>query len=284
MLVNVQKRHIKIHLKKSSARYILFGMTITAKIHLNLNGKTALVTGASGGLGECFARVLAGAGARVILAGRRARPLTDLATQITDNGGEALAVTLDVTSSSSITDSFDRIQSEGWLADVVICNAGVATGSKSLDTPEQDWNKVLDTNLKGCWMVANEAAKRLIAADKPGSIINITSILGHRVASNVAPYTTSKAALEQLTRALALEWARHGIRVNALAPGYIETDLNREFFASEPGKAMIKRIPQRRLGQPDDLTGPLLLLASDLSAYMTGSTLVADGGHLQSTL
>ncbi|MEX0605840.1 MAG: SDR family oxidoreductase [Marinobacter sp.] len=259
-------------------------MTITNTSQLELNGKTALVTGASGGLGEHFASILAAAGAKVILAGRRAEPLAKLAKRISSEGGEALTVSLDVTSSTGVSETFDLIQSEGWLADIVVCNAGVATGSKSLDTREEDWDKVLDTNLKGCWLVANEAAKRLIAAERPGSIINITSILSHRVASNVVPYTTSKAALEQLTRALALEWARHNIRVNALAPGYIETDLNRDFFATEPGKAMIKRIPQRRLGQPGDLTGPLLLLASDLSAYMTGSTLVADGGHLQSTL
>jgi NAD(P)-dependent dehydrogenase (short-subunit alcohol dehydrogenase family) len=259
-------------------------MTITKTTQIDLNGKSALVTGASGGLGEHFARVLAAAGAKVILAGRRAEPLQNLARSIAGDGGEALFATMDVADSASVSGAFERIQAEGWLADIVVCNAGVATGTKSLDTNEADWDKVLDTNLKGCWLVANEAAKRLINAGIPGSIINITSILGHRVASSVAPYTTSKAALEQLTRALALEWARHGIRVNALAPGYIETDLNRDFFGTEAGKAMIKRIPQRRLGQPDDLTGPLLLLASDLSAYMTGSTLVADGGHLQSTL
>ena len=259
-------------------------MANKTKNQLTLNEKTALVTGASGGLGEHFGRVLAGAGAKVILAGRRKEPLARLATQITKDGGEALAVTMDVTSSTSVSDTFYWMQSEGWLADIIVCNAGVATGSKSLDLREDDWDKVLDTNLKGSWLVANEGAKRLIASELPGSIINITSILGQRVASNVVPYTASKAALEQQTRALALEWARYNIRVNALAPGYIETDLNRDFFATEAGKAMMKRIPQRRLGQPDDLTGPLLLLASDLSAYMTGSTLVADGGHLQSTL
>ena len=259
-------------------------MTNRTTARLTLDGKTALVTGASGGLGEHFARVLAGAGAKVVLAGRRRERLARLVTQITEDGSQALSITMDVTSSTSVFDAFDWMQSEGWLADIIVCNAGIATGSKSLDLREDDWDKVLDTNLKGGWLVANEGARRLIASELPGSIINITSILGHRVASNVVPYTVSKAALEQQTRALALEWARYNIRVNALAPGYIETDLNRDFFATEAGETMIKRIPQRRLGQPDDLTGPLLLLASDLSAYMTGSTLVADGGHLQATL
>ncbi len=139
-------------------------------------------------------------------------------------------------------------------------------------------------NLTGCWLTACEVARRLVAAGRPGSLILVSSILGHRVAGNVLPYTVSKAGLEQMTRALALEWARHRIRVNALAPGYVETDLNREFFASQPGLNLIQRIPQRRLGHPHDLDGPLLLLASDASAYMTGSSLVVDGGHLQSTL
>jgi NAD(P)-dependent dehydrogenase (short-subunit alcohol dehydrogenase family) len=168
--------------------------------------------------------------------------------------------------------------------DVAVCNAGVATHKWALDLSGAEWRQVLDTNLTGSWHVAREAARRLVLAKRPGSIIMVTSILGHRVSGAVLPYTVSKAGLEQMTRALALEWARHGIRVNALAPGYVETDLNREFFASPAGQAMIKRIPQRRLGRAQDLDGALLLLASGASAYMTGSTLVVDGGHLQSTL
>ena len=180
--------------------------------------------------------------------------------------------------------AFDVMADEIGAPDVVVSNAGVATSMKALDLTASDWDRVVDTNLKGCWLVCNEAARRLSAASKAGSFIMISSILGRRVAGNVAPYAAAKAGVEHLTRALALEWARHGIRVNALAPGYIETDLNREFFASEPGQKMIRRIPQRRLGQAGDLDGPLLLLASDYSNYMTGSTLVVDGGHLQSSL
>ncbi len=251
----------------------------------NLDGRVALVTGAGGGLGQGFARLLAGAGARVVLTGRRQAPLEALAESINDgNDGAAGVAAIDVSDADSVGAAFDAAEAQYGTVDIVICNAGVASAELSLTLADDDWARVVETNLTGCWRVANEAAKRLVAAEKPGSIVNITSVLGHRVAKAVAPYAASKAGLEQLTRSLSLEWARHGIRVNAIAPGYIETDINREFFTTEPGQAMIKRIPQRRLGQAEDLDGALLLLASDASRYMTGSTIVVDGGHLQSSL
>jgi NAD(P)-dependent dehydrogenase (short-subunit alcohol dehydrogenase family) len=166
----------------------------------------------------------------------------------------------------------------------VVNNSGVASTQAALDLDPADWDRILDTNTKGAWLVARAAARRLIDAGRGGSIVNIASIAGLRVAGRLAPYAASKAALLQLTKALALEWARYGIRVNAIAPGYVETDLNRDFLASDAGKAITARIPQRRVGRPEDLDGALLLLASDASAYMTGSTIVVDGGHLQSTL
>ncbi|MFA7669887.1 MAG: SDR family NAD(P)-dependent oxidoreductase [Burkholderiaceae bacterium] len=250
----------------------------------NLAGKTALVTGAAGGLGAHFSRTLAGAGARVVLAGRRLAPLQALADELIATGAQAAAVSLDVTSETSVQQGLDQAQEALGLIDIAVCNAGSAMTKASLQMDSADWDSVVDVNLKGCWLVANHVAKRLIDARREGAIVNISSILGYRVAGAVLPYTVSKAGLEQLTRALALEWARYGIRVNALAPGYVETDLNQEFFASEHGQAMIRRIPQRRLGNPQDLDGALLLLASDASRYMTGSSIVVDGGHLQSTL
>ena len=251
----------------------------------SLQGRTALITGAGGGLGTHFAHTLARAGASVVLAGRREAPLLELARQIEDRyARRALVALMDVTDEASVQAGFEQAEAGGASIDVVVCNAGIAVTRKSLELSHDDWHSVLDTNLTGCWNVAREAARRLVAAGRPGVIVNISSMLGHRVAGAVLPYTVAKAGLEQMTRALALEWARHGIRVNALAPGYIETDLNHDFFASQAGQAMIGRIPQRRLGRVQDLEGPLLLLASDASSYMTGATVVVDGGHLHSTL
>jgi NAD(P)-dependent dehydrogenase (short-subunit alcohol dehydrogenase family) len=158
-------------------------------------------------------------------------------------------------------------------------NAGIAVTKPALQQNADDWDAVLDVNLRGCFLVAQEAAKRLVAAKRPGTVVNIASALGVRIIPGVVGYTAAKAGLLHMTRHLAVEWARHGIRVNAIAPGYIATDLNREFFASESGQAMIKRIPQRRLGAAEDLTGPLLLLASEAGAHMTGAVVTVDGGH-----
>jgi NAD(P)-dependent dehydrogenase (short-subunit alcohol dehydrogenase family) len=191
---------------------------------------------------------------------------------------------MDVTQPASVQAAFDAAAEALGPVSVVINNAGIAVSRPALELTEDDWTGLVDVNLNGAGRVAHAAARHFIAHGTSGAIVNIASILGQRVASHVAPYAAAKAGLLHLTRALALEWARHGIRVNALAPGYIATDLNREFFASPAGEALIKRVPQRRLGQPQDLDGPLLLLASDASAFMTGSVIDVDGGHLASSL
>ncbi|WP_138470373.1 SDR family oxidoreductase [Poseidonocella sp. HB161398] len=244
-----------------------------------LSGKTALVTGASSGLGHHFAEVLAREGAAVTAAARRTDRLEELVAGIVAAGGSARAVALDVTDPASVAAAF-----AGSAHDIVVNNAGVTVDGPALKTSEEDWARVIDTDMTGVFRVAQAAARAMTAAGQGGSIINIASILGLRVAGNLAAYATAKAGVVQMSKSLALEWARHGIRVNALCPGYIETDLNRDFFASDAGQALIRRVPQRRLGQLRDLDGPLLLLASDESAFMTGSVIAVDGGHLVSSL
>jgi NAD(P)-dependent dehydrogenase (short-subunit alcohol dehydrogenase family) len=193
-------------------------------------------------------------------------------------------VRMDVTSASSVEQAFADAEAQFGPVAIVINNAGVTMTRAALDVAENDWDSVIGTNLKGAWLVAQHAARRMIHHETGGSIVNIASILGLRVAGGVTPYAISKAGVVQMTKALALEWARHRIRVNALAPGYIETDLNDAFFGSDAGKALIRRIPQRRLGEARELDGPLLLLASDAGSYMTGGVIAVDGGHLVSGL
>lgn len=249
----------------------------------DLTGKTALVTGASGVLGAHFARVLATAGASVALAARRTDRLESLADDITVAGGRAFSVSMDVTDAASVEAAFAGIAAALGPVDILVNNSGIAKTAPALSLSDEDWTSVVDVNLNGAFRCAQSAARQM-KQNGGGVIINIASILSFRVTAQVPAYAATKAGLVQMTHALALEWARDNIRVNALAPGYIATDINSDFFASPAGEAMIKRIPQRRLGQPADLDGPLLLLASDASAYMTGSVITADGGHLQSTL
>jgi NAD(P)-dependent dehydrogenase (short-subunit alcohol dehydrogenase family) len=252
-----------------------------------LDGRTALVTGAFSGLGRHFARVLAAHGAKVALAGRRidlGRSVAADIDAVVARPGDVRAYALDVTDPASVGDAMARIGAELGTPAIVVNNAGTVARAPSIDVADEDWNALVDVNLSGVFRVAQAGARAMVAAGTRGSIINIASILGLRVRAQVAAYAATKAAVVQLTKALALEWAEHGIRVNAIAPGYFETDLNRELLRSPVGQAIVARIPQQRVGQLAELDGPLLLLASDASSYMTGAVIAVDGGHLVSTL
>ncbi len=250
----------------------------------DLKGKRVLVTGASSGLGAHFARLLAGKGALVAAAARRTERLQELARACEGLPGRVVPLALDVSSVAAIEAGIVEAAKLLGGLDVLVNNAGVGETEAALSVSEAQWDAQLDVNLKGCFFAAQAAAKLMAERNGGGAIVNIASILGERVAGRVAPYAISKAGLIQMTKALALEWARHAIRVNALAPGYIVTDINREFFAGDAGEALKKRIPMRRAGELDDLDGPLLLLCSDAGRYMTGAVVAVDGGHLVSGL
>lgn len=250
----------------------------------SMQGKLALVTGASSGLGKHFAQVLANAGAMVLLSARNVEKLQQVLDQIQASGGVAHAVAMDVSNSSSVKNAIAQIVDQHGVPNVLVNNAGQSIAKPMLEQTEDDWDQVLDTNLKGCWLVATELARALATAGKPGAIVNIASILGERVGGAVGPYAISKAGLVQATKAMALELARYNIRVNAILPGYVATDMNSEFLASELGDKLRKRIPTRQFCELSDLTGPLLLLASNAGAGMTGACVAVDRGHLVSAL
>jgi NAD(P)-dependent dehydrogenase (short-subunit alcohol dehydrogenase family) len=246
---------------------------------LDLAGRVALVTGASSGLGRHFAGVLARAGAAVALAARRREKLEEAVREIAGEGGRAAAIACDVSDGRSVRAALDAAEAALGPLDLVINNAGIAISKPLLEHAEAEWDRVLDTNLKGAWLVSREAAERWIARGRGGRIVNIASLLALRTIRHVPSYCASKAGLVHLTHSMAMELARHGITVNALAPGYVVTDMNRRFLESEPGRALIGRIPLGRSGRAEDLDGALLLLSADAGAYITGAVLPVDGGH-----
>ncbi len=245
----------------------------------SLEGRTALVTGASSGLGRHFAAMLAANGACVVIGARRRDRLETLAIEIEQSGGEALVAEMDVEDAASIAAAFDQAQDRFGTVDLLINNAGTAGSGPVLGVDEAEWRRVMAINLDAVLHVSQEAARRMIASETGGAIVNVASILGLEVKKGVAAYAVSKAGVVQLTKVLALELARHKIRVNAIAPGYVETEMNTEYLGSEAGQRMIGQFPQRRTGEARELCGALLLLASNAGSYMTGSVIVADGGQ-----
>lgn len=246
----------------------------------DVSREVILITGASQGLGRQFARVLAAHGAAVALAARQTAKLQALEQEIRAAGGRAAAVAMDVTSTASIAQAIDAAEAVLGPLTVLINNAGIAVEKLAIEQSEADWDAVIGANLKGAYFAATEIARRMIARNSGGNIINIASVLGSGVVKFVSPYAISKAAVIQATKALALELAAHDIRVNALAPGYIDTEINHDLWATPAGEKLVKRIPQRRVGHESDLDGAILLLASGASRYMTGSVVTVDGGFL----
>jgi NAD(P)-dependent dehydrogenase (short-subunit alcohol dehydrogenase family) len=250
----------------------------------SLKSQVALVTGGAGALGRQMALTLAQAGAHIVLAGRTLETLQSTAEAVIAQGGIAYCVRMDVALESSIVSALDEAQERAGIISIVVNNAGTNRPKPALEVTADDWDTVLGTNLRGCFLVARECAQRLIHAKTPGSIINIASVLALRGQKGVSAYMAAKAGLVHLTRSLALEWAAYGIRVNALLPGYVSSDLTASFLESEQGMRLVRGIPQRRLAETEELSGPLLLLASGASSYMTGSIVVVDGGLIVTSL
>ncbi len=245
----------------------------------DLDGKTAFITGASSGLGHRFALTLARAGARVALAARRVERLEALAREIEGFGGRALCFELDVTEEANVDEVVDSAETELGAITVVVNNAGVALPKPAVNHTVEDYDLILDTNLKGAWLVATATGRRMIQHGHGGAIVNIASMAAFNVLPGLSLYAMSKAGVVQMTKALALEWARYGIRVNAIAPGYIETEMNSDYFKTDQGKAAIDRTLRRRLGGPEELDGTLLLLTSQSSDYITGTVITIDDGQ-----
>ncbi|MCP3416195.1 SDR family oxidoreductase [Bradyrhizobium brasilense] len=239
-----------------------------------------LITGASQGLGRQFARVLAAHGAAVVLAARQTAKLKSLEEEIKAKGGRAAAVQMDVADISGIAKALDVAEAALGPVTVLINNAGIAIEKLSTEQTEADWDAVIGANLKGAYFLATELARRMMARKQPGNIINVASVLGQGVLKAVSPYAISKAGMIQGTKAMALELAGNNIRVNALAPGYIDTEMNHDFWSTPAGERLAKRIPQRRVGAESDLDGAIMLLASNASRYMTGTVVTVDGGFL----
>src|SRR5215475_2910479 len=246
----------------------------------DITGRVALVTGASSGLGARFAELLAANGAAVGLVARRQDRLAGVASRIEAAGGRVVAIEADVRDRDAINRAFDAVEAQFGTVTILINNAGIAHADRAVDMPETQWRRVLGTDLDAVFFCAQEAARRMLAAGTGGAIVNIASVLGFGVAKGVAAYATAKAGVIQLTRALALELAFKGIRVNAIAPGWIVTDINRDYLAGERGEALKREIPVGRFGQDGDLDGAILLLVSDAGRFIAGATVVVDGGQM----